>query len=192
LYRLHIKEALRRYRYLTIELFSCFLQPEYSDNLYLFERRIHIQKKCLLQVLTKIHNIVNHINFKKKYKKYKNYDQYVLVLSKLNCLFDITMDYAQLRQRVTDFSELKLCHQEMFAIFTALENYISVLLSFKRNNDSFVRVTEKIQQFERVYQQVLTVTVRDPFIFFLFMSALKKLGQDMLSLQESLLCLADV
>src|SRR4029079_8268836 len=37
-------QTLQHLKELTHEIFSCFLHPDYQTNVYLYERRIHLQK----------------------------------------------------------------------------------------------------------------------------------------------------
>jgi hypothetical protein len=90
-------EALPCLAALSEEIFSCFLQSEYPDALYLYERRLHIAKLKCMRVLTP--------------------DLYPLYESLLDC--------AQLRSRIGDHHTFGACAQELRAIATDLSKALT-------------------------------------------------------------------
>ena len=50
-------KSLRLLGLVSKEIFSCFLQPEYADNIYLFERRLHIRKKYYMRSMNRLRHI---------------------------------------------------------------------------------------------------------------------------------------
>src|SRR3990167_1811350 len=87
------KLALVHLKRLNQEIFSCFLQPEYSDNIYLFERRIHLQKNKCIRAIYRLHDVG--------------------IVSQLNELYANLMDMAQLRRRVKDYTLFDICRPEL-------------------------------------------------------------------------------
>src|SRR3990167_5597972 len=64
------KNCLRR---LNQQVFSCLLEPTYVDNTYLYERRIHQQKRLFMRLILRLRN------------------------KKLHQLYGAVMNYSQLR-----------------------------------------------------------------------------------------------
>lgn len=140
------RNSLRR---LNQTIFSCFLDPSYPDNLYLFERRIHQQKRKFMRAIIKCRNIQQATN--------------------LNQFFDAMMNYSQLRWRVTDFNVFSICAKELNALSQAID---SLIVTDQKNT---VEVVEALQQLEDIYQQVLQISSPDPLAFLLFIAGVKAL-----------------
>ncbi len=153
------------------DIFSCFLEDTYADNIYLYERRIHLQKaKCMraLLQLTRLQTPTEKNSF--------------------SPLFDLMLDYAQLRWRVSDHTIFTICHDELAAINQAIITVLqqkqqqmtpprSLTLQTQPSLQQPMIDTEAlavaIDRFEENYQQVLQVTAREPLAFLLFIYSLK-------------------
>lgn len=133
---------------LNNKIFSCFLEPDYPQNEYLYERRLHMQKNKCIKKIRNTHSF---------YEK----------------LFIIMLDYAQLRQRVSDHHTFSLCRVELIAIQQAINH----LLQSPAKLNYIETFEEKINRFEDIYQNVLRVTAPDPLVFMLFIDSLRQFGQ---------------
>ena len=120
-------------------IFACLLDPLYPDNLYLFEHRIH------------------------KYKR--EFMRASLRYSELNHFFDAMMNYAQLRWRVTDYSVLSVCENELKNLSQAIDVYIML------EDESPLKAA--LQKFESIYQSVLQVPSPDALAFLLFIDGVR-------------------
>lgn len=143
---IRIDKARKSLRSLNQAIFSCFLDSAYQDNLYLFERRIHLQKRNFMRAIMKVSGSS---------------------LVHFNLLFDCMMNYAQLRWRITDFTVLSVCAKELNALCQAID----ASLAQKKNAAS--QLMFAIQQLEAVYQQVLQISSPDPLAFLLFIDGIK-------------------
>lgn len=89
--------ALKR---LTEDIFACFLHPEYADNLYFFEHRIHHSKTNCLIILQHLANTTD--------------------ISRQLLLYNILLDCGLLRSRVSDKAIFEICRKEFTAILEAI------------------------------------------------------------------------
>ncbi len=151
---------LRQLRFLTQEIFFCFLQPEYATNLYLFERRLHVKKKRFMQAFIRLRVIQANS----------------VIILKLEKIYDILLDCAQLRRRVKDYHLFSLCLTEFKAISEEL-NKLFTTLSFTSPN-STADLEQTIYRLEETYLHVLQVTSPDPIVFLFFLSSLKELCKE--------------
>jgi len=148
------KLALLNLQYLSRDIFDCFLQRDYSDNQYMYERRLHEQKIKFMQTVVRLKKIDVH------------------QVTKLNRLFEILLDCAQLRGRVSDFSIFQVCEHELQMINAAINRLLSIPLV----ND-VEPLLEAINRLEENYQQVLLVTAKEPLPFILFIASLRAFSQ---------------
>lgn len=162
--------ALAALEDLTKDVFSCFLQPGYKENQYLFEHHLHDAKNKFLQALYQLRR------FSGKESEAK--------IKKLENLFTILLDCSQLRTRVSDFTIFDVCKTDLVAI----EKTMGELLKNIRNQgvtqktqDAVVNpaasLTNQINQFENTYQTVLRVTALEPLVFLLFILDLKTFAE---------------
>lgn len=156
-------KSLRYLDLINKEIFSCFLNRDYVSHLYLFERRLHVQK-------------INYMRTMKRLRGVMRLSDTRASVEKIDGLFDILMDCAQLRRRVTDHTIFFLCADELAAIAQEIHKLLVDLILFhqgkKKELDTFP-LTEKIQLFENIYHNVLRVTAREPLAFLLFITSLK-------------------
>lgn len=177
IFALHFKTNLRaRKFYLSVEnlqtlnneIFNCLLQEDYTDNLYLYERRIHIAK----------------INFIYSYEKLRgstfDHKNHTLATEHLPDVYLELMDCAQLRLRVSDHTTFNLCKNDFIRINQILNDKFAALKAHILNKKD-VRDTEDlsfaIAQLEEVVATVLQIAAREPLVFYLFTSSLKKYAE---------------
>lgn len=168
----NIVKALHYLRMLNRELFACFLQPDYADNIYLYERRIHEQKNKFLQTILKLRSLVA---IKEKMTP-------PTILAKLDLIYDTVLDYGQLRRRVTDFTLFAVCSRELLALSQAIDQALTLKPSVQAN----AKLLAAINQFQAINQNVLQVTAREPLALILFIASLTALRDEIQELHAIL------
>lgn len=168
--------VLRNLKKLNQVIFSCLLTQEYSDNIYLYERRLHEQKKQYFQSMQKL-----------KYSLQRTKTQNPKFIINADALFNNMMDYAQLRKRVTDYTTLSVCSKELTDIFAAIQNLMDDVM---RDNDKEKLSADmqtfklKINNLEDNYYHVLQVASREPLVFLLFINSLRALAENIANLHH--------
>ncbi len=179
-----IMMTLRQLRKLNDEIFSCFLQSEYIDNIYLYERRLHLQKnKCMTSII-RLREMTPLIE-KSLPEKEKN--QHRLVQKKADQIFDLLLDCSQLRRRVSDHTTFAVCSNELTAICQEIERLFEGLIAVVMGKKIYPNINmlqEKIQQLEETYNHVLQVSAREPLVFLLFIFSLKALSKEIAACYE--------
>jgi hypothetical protein len=159
--------VLKNLKKLNDEIFSCFLQPDYIDNIYLYERRLHVQKTQCLYALNNL----------RKFVKLKQASQtQILFLSLLEGMFENILDYSQLRRRVTDYSTLSVCSQELQAVSQEIDKTLGGMCAHIRHKKYYLNqenLTQKINLLEANYNNVLRVASPEPLVFLLFIDSLQ-------------------
>jgi len=153
-----VKRSLHALNEVAKQIFVCLMDRNYSDNLYLFERRLHVRKTQYLQHITALRATKAH-------ERAERIDE----------LFLILMDCAQLRRRVTDHTVFGLCDAELLGISTAIQSTFKELihLTGKSNTLDAIGLAEKIKLLEDSYEHVLKVAAKEPLAFLLFIESLK-------------------
>lgn len=176
--------SLQQLKWLSVEIFACYTQEEYVDNLYLFERRLHLQKIKVMQSLNNFHAAVRCLDRASRQaedilKKPIAHQQLNEQLQMLSQIYDLMLSLAKLRWRVTDFTIFRVCDNEMRGIENAL-NQIFLMLARKIKNQRIqvesYPLAQAINRFEETYQHVIQVTAREPLVFLLFINDLKELN----------------
>lgn len=162
--------AIDHLKSLSNEIFACF-QVAYTDNVYLFERRIHLQKMNFMRATHKI-------------REYK-YDT-----TSLENIYDILLDCSQLRNRISDPTILSLCTEEMEDLVSEI-NELFMQLKRALDNQTTIHfntelLTQKIMRFDEIYHNVLAVTSKEPSVFLIFITSIKKLEEAMQRLYAGL------
>lgn len=165
--------AVDHLKVLSDEIFSCF-QPAYANNVYSFERRLHLQKMKFMRAVHKIREFNNSTGSRAPLQD---------VTSPLENIYDTLLDCSQLRSRISDPTILSLCTQEMDGLITEINGLFAQLkLAIDKQakiNFNTLALTQKIMRFDEINQNVLQVTAREPSVFILFTASIKKLEQDM-------------
>jgi hypothetical protein len=179
-----IMVTLRQLKKLNTEMFSCYLQPEYIDNIYLYERRIHLQKnKCV----TSITSLLDMTPLIEKSLPEKERNQHQLAQKKFDEVYDLLLDCSQLRRRVSDHTTFTICSEELTAICQEIERLFEGLMAVVMGKKFFPHINmlqEKIQRLEETYNHVLQVSAREPLVFLLFIFSLKALSNEMAACYE--------
>lgn len=158
-------KSLRQFDWISKELFACLIEQAYIDNLYLFEKRVHVRKKRFIHTINKWRYLAHMVEMP-------------TYLEKVDALFDVLMDCAQLRRRVSDHTVFALCKQELAAISNEINKLtVEMILVIKKKKDIIdtLPFSEKIQRFEDNFQHVVMITSREPLAFVLFVASLKGL-----------------
>jgi hypothetical protein len=187
-FRFNMQIALGKLQLLSKEIFSCLIYPEYANNIYLFERRIHIQKNEFMQLFNQLQDITRYAE-KTKYKESLKINN---LLAKLNTLYDILLDCSLLRFRVKDHAIFKVCKEELIDIAREIDKTIFQFIQIVNKGFFFhsqvtrhqarfdiTEFSKKIQKLEDNYQNVLQIAAHDPLVFFLFICSLKSLLEEM-------------
>lgn len=162
-----IKRIIKHTRRLCQGVFFCYLSPEYLNNYYSFETNIHKQKRQWL--------------------KAKGYIESFSINDQLEELFALILNVAQLRHRVIDYAELIVCEREMQALACAFDQVFLKIFSPKKFSLTVQKLEEKIEDFLAIYQQILTVSAKNYFVYFVFITAINLLYKNIIILQEKLL-----
>jgi hypothetical protein len=177
--------SLRQLKILNNEIFSCFLQAEYADNIYLYERRLHIQKNKCLNAIGRLRDLV-HCNKETKLVQEKN--QPLFWQKKLDQFYGLLLDYSQLRRRVSDHTTFSICTSELTAICQEIDRLFEGLIVLMLGKKFFPNVSmldEKILKLEESYHHILQISAREPLVFLLFIFSLKSLSNEMAECYET-------
>jgi hypothetical protein len=167
--RSSVSLLLSAFKQLSNEIIASLLEPDYIEERYIFERRIHIQKNKCMRAMLRVH--AHPCALKST----------PFFFTQLNFLFDILLDCAQLRRRIGDDKIIEGCKQDLVALNLALDKaWLAMIKGQLSKLKSNLRVLKwQIDRLEEVYQHVLQVTAHDPLVFFLFIAHLKFLHTEM-------------
>lgn len=175
--RICLQRVLTSLARLTDETFSCFLRPEYVDNIYLFERRLHVQKYKFMQAMDKLRNLAKAAEGTMHLAEKETIQQ---TITRLEQLFDAVIDCSQLRRRVSDHTTFEVCAVELKAISKDIERIFAEMIEMPKNKKRELdtsQLASDIKRFEENYLNVLQVTAREPLVFLLFISSLSGLRE---------------
>ena len=171
---------------LTNELFECLIQTNYPQNIYLYERRLHIQK---IRVMQALNNYRMFIYCMRPYIHIEEKNHLDSILQDVEMTYNMLLDLAQIRRRVTDHATFLLCAKELDHVRRAIQAILCSLLDAKRNVLQNVQndLGMSIIKFEEVFFQVVEVSAKEPSAFLFFLNTLKRLNRRLITLQEYLL-----
>lgn len=163
-YRQACSRSFYHLRELNKEIFACFLNEDYQQQLYLYEHRLHEQKRYVFTWLQRMKELAlpEALNISKDVEK----------------IVDLTLDYSQLRHRIMDPSTFQLCAKELTGLMAAIDHIYTQLIKHKKKPEILMIFASKIEQFEANYQQILQVAARDPVDFILFVQTMKMLHKN--------------
>lgn len=162
---------------LNNEIFSCFLQLDYSDCLYLYEKRLHVQKIKCKAILAQLRQLVSQTPEEKR-------SHFDLTQQKLGQIYDLLLDAAQLRRRVSDYATFSLCRRELQDINQEINRLLDGLVSVINKNHftpDVAMLQQKIDRLEDIYQHVLQVSAPEPLVFLLFIGSLQLLSKEIMT-----------
>lgn len=167
--------------------FDCLIDPEYVDNIYLYERRVHDRKKQWMRVMGRIREALSLLSTAMSQDEREANERLVRLQEKL---YENMMDFAQLRRRVTDYTSLSVCSQELNDIANEINRlFEGVIKRFYQQhlfaNESVLEM--KIKRLDDSYQHVLQVAVREPLVFLLFIDSLNAFCETIHQLNEAVI-----
>lgn len=175
--------SLRYLEKCTCEILNTTLGAAYSQNQYVFERRIHTQKvKWLLSF-----NTLRAYTEKVSQDKLK--EKKLAILKALDNLYDALLECSQIRTRISDFTVFNLCSNELQDIATEIERIFNTLINLSKGHEATINESEledKIKNLEINYTNVLRVAAREPLVFSLFIAALQGLERELSHLYKVL------
>lgn len=163
-------------RKLNRDIFAC-LQVDYSENIYLHEKRIHASKNQFIQSIANARAL-----FKAKAaglnEAERSKTETALIMT--DKLFDLMLDYSQIRRRVTDTNTFTLCGEELTAIGNEIDQNLCDVMHLLRHKKVIVnsKLDLLAKHLENNYQNVLRVSAREPLVFLLFMFSLKAFNEE--------------
>lgn len=161
------KLTLYRLSRVSTAIFTCLIAPDYTDNVYLYERRVHKQKiKCLNKMAVLA-------------DREKAAGKPPQTSQQMQTLFEMIIDIGQIRRRVTDHTVFALCNDELSGIDAAIDQLLTALAgdNIGRIADGLLMLDKYINQFESNFEHILRVTAREPLVFVLMLSSLKALQE---------------
>lgn len=180
-WRACVVSVLENLHALNNEIFSCLLQPAYTTNIYLFERRLYLQKEKTLHAFNQLKNEMDRIKIENRSPE-NNHSE---LFAQLRLLYDIMLDYSLLRLRVTDHTTFGICAQSLTEIVSEIDNaFIEVKSIFlhKKFHIKAELLPKKIKEFEENDQHVLQVAAREPLAFLLFTASLTAFSREIMTL----------
>lgn len=175
-------KSLQSLKLLNNDIFACFLQSDYPDNIYLYERRIHVRKNCFMQSICKLRRILNIQGKNISEDRKKTIEA---MIRKLELLYETMLDYGQLRRRVGDHTTFGVCNDELTHISQEISKIfleINAVFRYKNPLLDTQGLAIKIKELEENYQNALHVVAREPLVFMLFIASLKIFNQELASL----------
>lgn len=177
LMRSHWQRLLYRTQRLSADIFACLLENDYSEALYLYERRVHVSKDLVLQSLLQLRDMTSEpqLTAAQQENLQAQCDKFDDVISHLFAC-------AQLRYRVSDPNVFAVCRPELMGVAAALQQIFQQM----RNNLTHQKkalptslVETAIARLDDSYQNVLQISAPEPLVFVLFMADLRALVADM-------------
>lgn len=159
-----LKNYLLHLQKFNNEIFSCFLQSDYPDQLYLYERRLNLAKQKLNNILKYLTRLKHYI---KNSQKKAELERQLLCLQNI---YTVLIAVSALRWQVSDHNVFVICSDEL----KALQKNINALLTGSNDISVFENT---ILAFEANFQKVLQVTAREPVVFLFFISNLQFLAK---------------
>lgn len=171
--------SLRDLKKLSSEIFSCFLEPAYASNIYLFERRLHLKKTHFLNAMTRLRDITHLAETRLSDAEKATHEWW---LGKLDAIFENMMDYSLLRTRVSDFATFVVCEKELSNISAEISRCFDAVIAHVKGKKFYPNTkqfNEYIEQMENHFHHVLQVAAPEPLVFLLFIDSLKAFSQKM-------------
>lgn len=174
--------ALRSLINLNANVFACLLAPEYIDNIYIYEKRLHDAKGRSLEALNGLRGGIACLKQSDPLRSYYN-----SIVNRLTDLFDNIVDYSQLRRRVSDYSTLSICSTELAAINLEITRLIKGAMAYFTKQTFYPDakgLIEKIKRLENNYYNVLQVASREPLVFLFFIDSLNAFAEQLEALHS--------
>ena len=179
--------SIRELKKLNREIFSCLLEPEYAENIYLYERRLHLKKIQFLHAMSRLRDITTLAETRLSDAEKATHEWW---LTKLDLLFENMIDYSQLRRRVTDYSTFSVCTQEMKNIAEEISRCLDAVIAHVKGRKYFPNANQLnayLDQLETHYHHVLQVASPEPLVFLIFIDSLHAFSKKMEELYSNVI-----
>ena len=153
---------------LSQELFGCYLSENYTDHLYLYERRMHVAKLQFMKTWVAM-------------KKTARDDQ-VEMVDQLLRVYEAMLACTMFRFQVIDPTLFLLCTDELARINDELNRLLADVTYLSAGHNPHINVeslNEAVSIFESHHERILQTTARDPEALFLFVASLKNLSHEL-------------
>jgi hypothetical protein len=159
--------ALIELKHIQTELFASYLQSDYPERRYFYERRIHVCSHHFMKILSRYAVKSEALSADSE----KTIEELLSVYSALQTC-------GQLRWRIHDFTVFALCRDEMKRISQTLDKVLSCDLRQKESalaNEYIQSLEDQINRLEGLYEHVLKVAGQEPLAILLFLAGLRSL-----------------
>ena len=161
-----VSSCLKKLDQLQKKIFSIYLNGDYTERQFEYEKELHFIIFSILKVLGKIS------------KRCKKIPESVFYVSRLNNIFEIIVSLGSLRYRVKD--------QAIFEVFThelsEISNMISHAMSALSKGKVFFLDKSSIEALEEIYHRTLVVASNEPIVYLVFINNLKELMKELMRL----------
>lgn len=158
-------------------IFTCLTQADYKELSYTFERRIHLRKLDFLYAWSELKRLIA-VN---RLPHQSAYTQHFIVT--LENLYIALLDSAQLRLRISDYSTLSICQQELLFFAKEFDKACDYLIKrfagLKAQEFNQQSLEDAIAALDDNYQHVLKVSAHEPFFFVDFTASLKRIVNEL-------------
>lgn len=168
------KAAVFALRRLNHAVFNCLMSSDYVDNVYEYERQLHLYKRQFYSALSQFRTELPRLNspFRQSF--------FMERIALIEGVYENVMDYAQIRWRIEDHSSYSLCSSELRDLETAVDaRFISLgaaLMKKPRPKSDENALLAALDRMKSVYDAVLSVSVQEPLAILLFMASLHGLN----------------
>lgn len=171
--------SLRELIVLNNEIFSCLLTQHYPVNIYLYEKRLHIQKNKYMSAIYRLRKLTAAME---KNNVVKSSDKLIFMQNKIEHFFDLMLSGSELRRRVTDYATLIIWEPELIAIHNDITLVYSGFIKLVMGKSWHLDISSlqrNIQKLDEIYNHVLTVSSREPLVFLLYIFNLKTFSDEL-------------
>jgi hypothetical protein len=168
---------LQQYLYalnaLLAQIYST-MDDHYADNRYYYERELHRSKRRILSS----QQYLQAISLQSGLLTDDGRTELTSILQYFTDLYRIIIDCSMIRHRIKDGTVYNLCAIELQALENEskfLFNTMAIMLIKPVYPFDISRLHQAIEAFETVYEQVLKITVKDPYVFDLMIYNLKNM-----------------
>ena len=190
-----LHKACSQLMQLNDAIFTAYFRSAHSEHFYLLEKEIHERKKAFLNTIIALRDMVSTSTI-----HLVKLDMAKQLLIKLDLLYDMTLDCAQLRSQISDKTIFLVCDKELTGLATQLNGvfkqirilffpnqwFVKFIFSrLQRHHDhshihlSIQRLNEHIECLENHYHRVLLTVAREPLAFLIFIASLQALTSEL-------------
>lgn len=158
-----------------LKLFDCYLNPDYPNERYLYEKRIHDAKNTVILLSSEIDALINTV----RVAKADALHPFIHYKKQCDDVFLLLIKSGQLRHRIHDHATFRFCADEMQQI----KHYLCDELA-KLQRSVLAKSTHLVQDditpidnIEGIYELVLQVVASEPISFLLFIQDVKQISK---------------